>query len=290
MDMINTPNESMNPKLNVSARAEPSMTSFWKTVDPIHDSEQNIKDISNIEHLGTRTMTNIENYIESASLNKNATRTTPHVWSSTNKSTNLVRNGDIDTIGSGRIGTINHSTFEARPSLNIQIDGNPDVAIKNKNALNISVSSSSGTNRIDGGLSGYQDSKQRSGIDDHFQHKSANTNLKYFDKIGDIGYKETRERKGVMIENKETVHDKKSFGQHFYSNVQAIDASNYTNQESTLHGSFQSAGTSIARFDRTHENGGFMPINDKFMDIKKNAVNQFSDRFQSDGFQNVKKF
>ena len=285
VQMNNVPKESTNARLNTMADTTPSMTKFWKNVEPIFDSRQNIKDLQTMEHPGTRTMTSLENYVESESLNRNVPRSAPHVWTDTNKTSLSDQSIRTDTIGSGRISDTPLMTYEGRPSYDLRTDSNPDVAIKTRDQLNIPVYSSSGTDRLNMGLAGFQDSQQRTAIDDLFTHKSANTNLKFYDKQGELGYREDNERRGLCIQDKETVHDRRSFGLEFYSAVQATDAKNYTNPDSASYGSFESLGSSISRFDRTHENGGNLPISDKFIDIKKMAVSQFTDRFQSDNYK-----
>jgi hypothetical protein len=288
MYMNNIPKESTNARLNTEYQTTPSMTKFWKTVDPIIDSKTNIKDYINIKFDGNKTNTKFQSMIQQDQLNREPKRHNPYVFSQTNKTSSVTKNVEIDQLGTGKTIQLTNIEYESRPSANIHksvVDINADIPIRIKDSFNVPVTSVIGNSDYKKGLEGYQESKQKTGIDELFQHKSANTNLRLFEKTGDLGYKENNERKSILIQNQETVYDKKSFGKEFYSSVQSTNAKQYTNPNFTTNGSFEALGNYVPKFERTFENGSDMPINTQFMDIKKRAVNQFSDRFQSNYFK-----
>jgi hypothetical protein len=160
-----------------------------------------------------------------------------------------------------------------------------NVQVRTRDLQKISVVSPIGNSDLKKGLEGYTSSTQRTAIDALYSTHSGNTNPRYMDKMGELGVKTDNPRNMPIIE-RETVHDRKSFGHRFYEEVQSRDGSGHVNPNASSSGSFDALGTSVPRFHRMHENNGEgQAITEKFMDVKKKAVGAYMDRFQGDQFK-----
>jgi hypothetical protein len=160
-----------------------------------------------------------------------------------------------------------------------------NVPVRTRDLQTISVVSPIGNSDLKKGLEGYTSSTQRTAIDALYSTYSGNTNPRYMDRMGELGVKTDNPRNMPIIE-RETVHDRKSFGHRFYEEVQSRDGSGHVNPNASSSGSFDALGTSVPRFHRMHENNGEgQAITEKFMDVKKKAVGAYMDRFQGDQFK-----
>lgn len=257
----NRPSQSTNPRLNTEYITKPTSTSFWKTVDPIVDSNHSIKH----DILQYKTFTNV--------------------------SSNIKKNINFDRLSSGKIdqnnNNIEYYTPKSVPN-NQTINHESNLFVKTKENMNIPVVSTIGNSNYKKGLNDilYNDSVQRTGIDELYTTQNVNTNKKYYEQIGELGYKTDNQRSNLLIENTETVHDRSSFGHDFYQNVQSIDTSSGVHHQSVSKGQFESLGNNIPKFDRLINNGSELPINEEFLNIKKKAVNAYMDRYQSNQFPN----
>ena len=289
--MSNAPQEASNPILKTEYQTTPSSTNFWKTVEPLVETKTNTRDILAKEAPARRTMTGVQNTIHSDKLNHELRRSTPLTSGESGFVSNYTKNVEVDSLGSGKIDpTFQHLEHYTQKSQNIHtspVETNSDVPVRvRENPFHVEANSFIGTTSMGQrhGLDAYQHSKQRSAIDTLYQSHNAETSKKYYEQQGELGYRENNPRTSLLVENMETVHDRSSFGQHLYRDAQSTDGSSYVNALPASSGSFEALGNSVPRFDRTHNSGSENPVTEKFLEIKKKAVSEFSDRYQNNRF------
>jgi hypothetical protein len=110
--------------------------------------------------------------------------------------------------------------------------------------------------------------------------QNGRTNIRFLDKTGELGMKNDNPRRSLLIENHQTVHDRTSLGTQLYETVQSRDGTSHVLSTATS-GAFQSLGNAIPRFDRIYNNGSELPVTTDFIDVKKQAANEYMNRFQN---------
>jgi len=290
VNMSNNPKESLKANINTEAYTQPTSSQFWRNVEPIISQNLNVKEEPlNIEAPARKTMIGRQYILPQDKLNREYRRNTPLTFSEATKTSPYTRTVDFENFSSGRIDPLHKNlVYESRPSAPVpqNIPGLAnDIPVRVRDLQNINVTSSIGHDNYQQGLDAYSSSQQRSAIDDLYKTQSFETNKKYIEQMGELGVKQDNPRSMLMIQNKETVHDRTSFGYDVYESVQSRDGSGLVNPNSASSGQFEALGNSVPRFGRMHDRAGDMPTNNDFMDIKKKAVNEFADRYQGDQFR-----
>ena len=288
LELTNKPKESLHSHIYTHAMTAPSSTRFWKPVEPISSAVGNVRDQLQLQYEGRKTRTDLQAILPQENMNKELHRNIPLTSSETSKISQFTKNLEFQDITPGKIDQkYKTMLYESRPTAPVSRNSPEminDTPIKVRDTFSIPVTSSVGHDQYKKGLDVYADSSQRTGIDQLYQVQSAQTNKKYIEQMGELGVRQNNPRSMLMIQNQETVHDRSSFGHDVYANAQSRDGSSYVNPNSASSGYFEALGNSVPKFGRLHENGGEMPINNDFMDVKKKAVHEFMDRYQGDKF------
>jgi hypothetical protein len=261
-EMTMMPHQASAQRLMTDAYTTPTSTQVWRTaVEPRMPTTSTVREeVRHIEGRSGRTSLYTKNVdVGNRAMGRVEDKVTSHIEYEPRKVGPVTRNV---------------------PGLSAQ-----NIPVRTRDVQAISVVSPVGNSDRKRGLEGYSSSKQRTAIDNLYTTHSGNTNPRYMDRMGELGVKTDNPRNMPLIE-RETVHDRKSFGHRFYEEVQSRDGSGLVNAQSSSSGSFDALGTSVPRFDRMHENNGEgQAITEKFMDVKKKAVGAYMDRFQGDSFR-----
>jgi hypothetical protein len=175
-----------------------------------------------------------------------------------------------------KIDNISYQTQLSMPDDQLQTNYNN---YQLKNNLNIPIQSFLGTNDNKIGLDQIiYDDTYINNINNNNLNIQANTNLKYNEKYGDLGYKTNNQRRTQLIENTQTITNKEAFGHDLYQ-IQSRDAYGKTNHQLQM-GSFSQIGSYIPQFERENNNYDTSNnIENEYNQIKRKATSQYMERY-----------
>ena len=284
------PKESSNPRIHTEATAQPTATHFWKALEPSHQASGRTRadqDIIRTSADARPQNSHHDSLLRSETMNKVPERSLPRFSTDSRAISDRTKNVSIESLGPGKIDLFHENQeYEGRPSqpdtrTSLESFQNAPVRVR-EDVLHIPVTAMIGNSDRRGGLDEvmYNDSSFRRGIQEG-GHDSiqADTAKSYYEKSGELGARQNNPRRTLLLENTETVHNRTAMGRHVYE-TQSTNAQSYVNQHPQS-GSFEALGSAVPRFERHAESGTEMPVSDKFVDVKKKAAMQFSDRFNS---------
>jgi hypothetical protein len=135
------------------------------------------------------------------------------------------------------------------------------------------------------GLDVFASSTTRSAVGEDRLPVSVSTSQRSHERTGELGYRTDNPRNGPLVQDLETVHDRRSFGTEFYQRVQSVDGAARIGHRPVSFESFEARGSSVPRFERLASNNGEATASNPFMSVKRDAVSQFMDRWQGDRWQ-----
>jgi hypothetical protein len=282
------PTQANNMRLHSETITKPTYSSFWKPMEPslanTSISRTTIEQPLRTSLEGQMQLSRHENVIQSEEMNKKLYNKLPITNIESFKTTNYKKtNLDESNLGSGKINQDHLTLHDIRSSMSEPFDRTMTENFKNipvKEGLKIPIDSHKTTN-IRSNLESFSNSIVRTTRDiKRPEAQNGRTNIRFLDKTGELGMKNDNPRRSLLIENHQTVHDRTSLGTQLYETVQSRDGTSHVLSTATS-GAFQSLGNAIPRFDRVYNNGSELPVTTDFIDVKKQAANEYMNRFQN---------